>query len=97
MRVGEAERGPPRASDDEPALYPQIGSDPLDIGNLVGGRVRAGAEIGMTAPRAALIEKDRPEAARVEQVAMRMLGAAARPTMQEHSRYACSITTLFDI
>jgi hypothetical protein len=51
----------------------------------------------MAASRPALIEKDRVKPPRVEQIAMRMLGAAARTTVEKQGRYTVPVTALFHI
>jgi hypothetical protein len=74
-----------------------VGPDALDIGDLMGGRVRLGAEIWMAAAGASLVEQDRAEPGGIEQVAMCMLGTTSWSSMQEDNRNSAGIAALFHV
>ncbi len=97
LGIGEGERCAPRTADHQPVLDAQMFTDPLHVGDEVRGGVGlAGAGRGGAAG-AALVEQYGAEAARVEQLAMRRLAAAAGAAMQVDRRDAVCRADGFDV
>ena len=97
LGIGQREGRAPRAPDDQPAVDAQMFTYPLHVGKQMPGRVGLPTVPRRAAPRAALIEEDRPEVARIEQRALRRLAAAARPAVKEHGWHPVRAAYRLDI
>src|SRR5579863_7534599 len=95
LRVGERQGAAPGPSKYQPALYPQVSAQSLDVGDQVPGRILDQACARAAAPAASLIEHHDAIVSRVEELARALVGAGAGPAVQEHGRFAGRIAALF--
>ena len=88
LGIGQRQRAAPGAAEHQPALDPEHGAQPLDVGHQMPGGVGLQRGEWCAAAAAALVEQEDPVALGIEQPAMLGAAAAARPAMQEHGGLA---------
>src|ERR1041385_4169753 len=97
LRIGQRQRGAPRAADQHPALDPAMLADRFHVGDQMWQRIGLALSLRTASPRAALVEQYGVEAFRIEQPPMIRLAAAARAAMQIDRWNTVGAADRFDI
>jgi hypothetical protein len=97
LRIRQAERAAPRATEHLPALDAEVRAQLLDVAHQMPGGVFLQARERRAAAAAALIEQHDAIARGIKEAPLLGLRAAARSAVQEHDRLALGVAALLEV